>query len=245
MRLRQECGARVTNCAITFGSLPDQRARRLRELKASCAALGFRLVIAQPPYGFDDIHPDNRRDQPEEWAAKVRVMSAVLEKERPDVIFAPHAEDINVTHVGTHHLVVEALGDYLERTGRGPIPFVETEFWHEHSSPNLMIGVTPADESMLLMAAAEHGGEVRRNPYHLSHPGRMMDNVRRGAEMVVEAGGPAPDFAFAEIYRVAFMDGKKLAAPHPGGRMIGPAGKIDWQELIESFWPHSAARLKP
>jgi len=28
-----------------------------------------------------------------------------------------------------------------------------------------------------------------------------------------------------------------LVAPRPGGRVIGPAEKIDWQDLIESFWP--------
>jgi LmbE family N-acetylglucosaminyl deacetylase len=89
LRLRRECGASVTNCAITLGSITNQRARRLRELKASCAVLSFDLTVAKSPWGFDDVAPGNRKNHPEEWAAKVRVLSMVLEQERPDVVFAP------------------------------------------------------------------------------------------------------------------------------------------------------------
>jgi len=161
----------------------------------------------------------------------------VLEQERPDAVIAPHAEDFNTTHIGTHYLVADALGDYLERTGRGPLPFFETEFWHQNPIPNLMVGVSPEDEAILIMATAEHGGEVRRNPYHLRHPGRMIENVRLGAEVVGGQGGAAPDFPFAELYHLAFMAGKDLVAPRPGGRVIGPAEKIDLQDLVKSFWP--------
>lgn len=237
LRLVQECGARVTNCAITLGSNPRERARRLHELKASCAVLRFDLAVAHPAWGFDHVNLDNRKNQPEEWAAKVRALSEALEMERPDAVFAPHAEDFNSTHIGTHFLVTDALGEYLERMGRGPLPFIETEFWHQNSRPNLLVGLSPRDEATLIMATAEHSGEVRRNPYHLRHPGRMMDNVCRGAEVVGGQGGPAPDFPFAELYRMVFMDGRNQVEPRVGGRIIGPDEKIDWQELIESFWP--------
>lgn len=239
LRLRQECGAKVTNCAITLGSSPGQRARRLGELQASCAVLGFDLTISNPPLGFDQVSLDNRENQPEAWAAKVRMLSAILEREAPDAVFAPHAEDFNSTHIGTHHLVVDALGEYLERTGRGPMPVLETEFWHQNLQPNMLVGVSPEDEATLIMATAEHGGEVRRNPYHLRHPGRMMDNIRRGAEVVGGQGGAAPDFPFAELYRLVFMAGRNLIAPRPVGRTIGPREKIDWQDLIRSFWPEA------
>ena len=237
LRLGRECGAKVTNCAITLGSNPGQRARRLRELKAACLALGFDLTLASPPWGFDHINLDNRKNHPEEWGAKVRVLSQVLEQEKPDVVFAPHAVDFNTTHIGTHYLVLDALGDYLELTARGPIPVVETEYWHQNALLNLMVGVSPEDEAILIMATAEHGDEVRRNPYHLRHPARMIENVRLGAEVVGGQGGPAPDFAFAELYHWAFLAGKNLVAPRPGGRVIGPADKIDLQDLIKSFWP--------
>lgn len=237
LRLRRECGARVTNCAITLGSNASQRERRLGELKAACAALGFELNLVNPPGGFDHINLDNRTNHPEEWAAKVRVLSEALEREKPDVVVAPHSTDFNTTHIGTHYLAADALGDYLERTGRGSIPFIESEFWHQNPIPNLMVGVSPEDEAILVMAVAEHGDEVRRNPYHLRHLGRMIENVRLGAEVVGGQGGPAPDFPFAEIYHVAFMTGKNLLAPRPGGRVIGPAQKINLQDLIQTFLP--------
>jgi LmbE family N-acetylglucosaminyl deacetylase len=220
-----------------LGRKPSLRARRRRELKASCEALGFNWIVVKPRGGFDHVTLDNRENRPEEWADKVHVLSEVLEQEKPDAVFAPHAEDCNSTHIGTHFLVADAVGDYLERTGSGPLAFFETEFWHQIASPNLMVGVSPKDEAILIMATAEHGGEVRRNPYHLRHPGRMIENVRRGAEVVGGQGAAAPDFPFAEIYRLVFMAGKNWIAPRPGGRVIGPAEKIDWQDLIKGFWP--------
>ncbi|HXW12965.1 MAG TPA: PIG-L family deacetylase, partial [Terriglobia bacterium] len=207
LRLRRECGAEVTNFAITLGRKPGQRARRLREMRASCEVLGFNWVVVKPHGGFDHVDLDNRKNHPEEWADKVNLLSEVLEKERPDAVFAPHAEDCNSTHMGTHFLVADALGDYLERTGRGPLAYFETEYWHQNYCPNLMVGVSPEDEAILIMATAEHGGEVRRNPYHLRHPGRMIENVRRGAEVVGGQGAAAPDFPFAELYRLVFIAG--------------------------------------
>jgi LmbE family N-acetylglucosaminyl deacetylase len=239
LRLRREGGATVTNCAITLGSNVGERPRRLRELTAACAALGYNLVVANPPLGFDHINFDNRKNHPEEWAAKVRVLSEVLEREQPDVVFAPHAEDFNTTHIGTHYIAVDALGDYLERTGRGPLPLFETEFWHQNPRPNLMVGISPEDEAILIMATAEHGDEVRRNPYHLRHPAHMIENVRLGAEVVGGPGGAAPDFPFAELYHLTFVSGKNLLAPRPGGRIIGPAEKIDLQDLIKTFRPEA------
>ena len=45
-------------------------------------------------------------------------------------------------------------------------------------------------------------GEVARNAYHLRLPAWMIDNVRRGAELVGGQGGTAPRFAFATLYRL-------------------------------------------
>ena len=237
LRLRLEVGAQVTDCAITLGSNLAQRARRLRELEAACKTLGFGLVVAQQPSGFDRVNVATRNGTPAAWAEKVKTLSEILEREKPDVIFAPHTEDSNTTHVGTHYLTVDALGAYLERSGRGPIPLIETEFWHQNSQPNLMVGVSPEVEAILLMATAEHGGEVKRNPYHLRHVGRMMDNVRLGSETVGGQGGPAYAFPFAELYRVTFMKGKEWVAPKAGGRVIGPQEKIDFPNLLTAFRP--------
>lgn len=237
LRLRLETGAQVTDCAITFGSNLTQRARRLRELESACRVLGFELAIAQQPLGFDNVSLMNRTDRPKEWAEKVSVLARCFEQLQPDVVFAPHAEDWNKAHIGTHYLAFDALGTCLERSGRGPIPFIETEFWHENAQPNLMVGVSANVEAILVMATAEHGGEVSRNPYHVRHPARMIENVRLGAEVVGGQGGPAPAFPFAELYRVAFMKGRELIPPKPGGRIVGPAEKIDLAWMVEQFKP--------
>jgi hypothetical protein len=43
---------------------------------------------------------------------------------------------------------------------------------------------------------------VARNPYHLSLPAWMADNVRRGSELVGGQGAASPDFHFATLYRL-------------------------------------------
>ncbi|MBZ5542975.1 MAG: PIG-L family deacetylase [Acidobacteriia bacterium] len=237
LRLRREAGARVTDCAITFGSNLSQRARRRKELESACRVLGFDLVIPQRPAGFDNVNLKTRAGRPDEWAQKVETLSQTFAKLQPDVVFAPHAEDWNTTHIGAHYLAVDALGAYLERTRRDPLPFVETEFWHENSQADLMVGVSAETEAILVMATAEHGGEVLRNPYHVRHPARMIENVRLGAETVGGQGGPAPDFPFAELYRVTFMKGRQQVAPRPGGRIIGPKEKIDLDAILKAFRP--------
>ncbi len=245
LRLRLETGARVIDCAVTLGSDVGQRARRRRELESACRVLGFDLVVPVDPSGvgpsgFDNVNPRTRASRPEEWAAKVETLRAIFDREKPDVVFAPHAEDFNTTHIGTHFLVVEALTAHLERSGRGPLPFVETEFWHQLAEPNLLVGVTPEVLAILLMAAAEHAGEMARNPYHLRQPGRMMDNVRRGSEVVGGQGAAAQNFAFAELYRVTFIGGvrgRQVLAPRPGGRMLGPTESIDVAAIAAEFSP--------
>jgi len=237
LRLRLETGARVTDCAVTLGSNVGQRARRLRELESACCVLGYELVVPNHPSGFDHVNLDNRQNHPEEWAAKVQTLAEILEREVPDVVFAPHAEDGNTTHIGTHFLAVDALGAYLDRSGREPLPLIETEYWHQNARPNLMVGIAAEVEAILLVATAEHGGEVSRNPYHLRHLGRMMDNVRLGSEVVGGQGGPAYAFPFAELYRVMFMKGREQIAPRPGGRIVGPDERIEIASLVKQFWP--------
>jgi LmbE family N-acetylglucosaminyl deacetylase len=227
----------VTNSAITLGSNVGQRARRLRELESACRVLDFGLVVPRHPSGFDNVNPKTRAGRPDEWAEKVEILREILDREKPDVVFAPHAEDFNTTHIGTHYLAVEALGAHLKRSGRGPVLFIETEFWHELAAPNLMVGVSLEVETVLLVATAEHGGEVERNPYHLRHPGRMINNVRLGSEVVGGQGAAAYSFAFAELYRVNFMKDGEMIAPKSTGRVVGPTEAIHAAWLTAEFWP--------
>ena len=207
------------------------------KLESSCRVLGFEIVIPQEPRGFDRVSPETRSQRVGEWAEKVRILADCFEQLRPDVIFAPHAEDWHPAHIGTHFLVAEALGDYLARAGGEFIPLVETAYWHEHTQPNLMIGISPDVVATLVMATAEHGGEVRRNAYHLRLPSRLIENVRRGAETVGGQGIAAPGFPFAELYRVTFVTTKGVASPRPGGKIIAPDEQIDFDALLQAFRP--------
>ena len=115
------------------------------------------------------------------------------------MIFIPHEHDGHKTHIGTHFLVLDALKTL-------PAAFkchvVETEFWGQMTEPNLLVESGAKDVADLVAALACHVGEVRRNAYHARLPAWMIDNVRRGAELVGGQGGAAPDFTFATIYRL-------------------------------------------
>lgn len=236
-RLRLDSGARVTNVAITLGSNKGQRARRLGELESACRAAGFDLVVPQHPSGFDQVTELNRNEKAGEWWEKVNTLREIFDREEPQAVFAPHADDFNSTHVGTHLLVLDALREHLDRESRDPVLLIETEFWHQLERPNLMLGLTPELVAAQLVAIAEHGGEMARNPYHLLHPCRLMDNVRRGSEVVGGQGAAARDFPFAEIYKVGFISGRERIPAKLGGCIIEPAEKIDLEQLRSRFWP--------
>ncbi|HEX5483667.1 MAG TPA: hypothetical protein VFZ08_13675, partial [Terriglobia bacterium] len=187
--------------------------------------------------GFDRITEEARKGQPEEWKSKVETLREIFDREKPDAVLTPHGQDFNSTHVGTHSLVVEALGQHLDLSRRGPVLLIEAEFWHQIERPNLMVGLTPELVAAQLVGIAEHGDEMRRNPYHLLHPCRLMDNVRRGSEVVGGQGAKARDFAFAEIYNVAFMKGREVIPARPGGLIVEPKQKIDVAWLASQFEP--------
>jgi N-acetylglucosamine malate deacetylase 1 len=230
-----ESAVQVVNCAITLGKNLKERQRRASELRSACRVLGFGLAILGEE-GLNNVTLQNRLEHPEEWTAKVEALKEIFDREEPDVVLAPHAEDFHNTHIGTHYLVVDALGKHLLNSKQEPLPLIETEFWHELSAPNLMVEVPAEVVAIQIMATAEHGGEVSRNPYHLRLPARMMDNVRRGSEVVAGQGSPAQPFSFAELYRVTFMRGKEQVMPRPGGRMLGRDQKLDVAWLRSEFW---------
>lgn len=232
LRLLREAGASVTNVAITLGSDRAQQPRRLGEAQSACRALGFKLRVA----GFEAVSSANRREHPVGWRAKVDALRAIFDEEAPDAVLAPHADDFNTAHVGTHLLVQDALGEHLERSRRAPVLLVETEIWHQMERPNLMLGLAPDLVAAQMVGIAEHGGEMRRNPFHLLHPCRLMDNVRRGSEVVGGEGAAGRDFVFAEIYNIARMHGRERVAAPPRGVMIAPTQPFSLNWLAGQFW---------
>ena len=215
LRLKREARMNVINVAVTLGSNPRRRMARLRELKNACAFLGFDLLVAGRE-ALRDINLSSRRRRPSAWGESVKVIAAILDQSRPAVIFMPHANDGHGTHIGTHHLVMDALK-------RMPAGFhccvVETEYWGQMAEPNLLVEIGVNELADLVAALSLHRGEVKRNAYHARLPGWMMDNVRR-AEMVCQPGTRAPGFPFGAIYRVRWWKRRRLAEAWSGGRVL-------------------------
>jgi LmbE family N-acetylglucosaminyl deacetylase len=221
LRLLREKRMNVVNVAVTQGSRKDRQAARWEELRTACEFIGFGL-LATGPCGLEGINLKTRNGQPEAWAASVQVIAGLLREHRPAILLVPHAADWNSSHIGTHHLVMDAL-----RTLPGYAPWVvETEFWGAMTSPNLMVEISPRDVADLIGALSYHVGEVQRNPYHLRLPAWMQDNVRRGGEVVGGQGGVPPAFAFATLYRLNRWDGQALQPAHEGGRVAGAADDL-------------------
>jgi LmbE family N-acetylglucosaminyl deacetylase len=198
LRLLREARWDVVNVAVTQGSNRARQSERLAELRACCECIGFRLVQTAA-HGLEQVHVQTRQQEPALWAKSVATIAAILSEHQPRVILFPHDDDWNTTHIGTHHLVVEALKTLGDRFDCFT---VETEFWGAMKTPNLMVEISPRDLGDLITALTFHAGEVQRNPYHLTLPAWMIDNVRRGSEVAGGQGGSAPDFAFATLYRL-------------------------------------------
>ena len=199
LRLLREMKIKVINAAVTLGSRKDRQLERLEELKRACKFIGFDLVVLGER-GLEKINLKGRREDPENWARGVETVAKLIRDTQPQIIFMPHEADWNSTHMGTCHLVNDAMAT-LESTFGCRV--VETEFWAAMSSPNLMIESSVADVADIVAAISLHAGEVERNPYHLRLPAWMQDNVRRGGELVGGQGGEVPDFAFSTLYRVS------------------------------------------
>ena len=214
VRLMRQARMNVINVAVTLGSKKERQKERLLELQNACSYIGFGLVTAAPT-GLEKINLKTRQQDPAHWAGCVKVIKGLLGLHQPKVVFFPHAQDWNSTHIGTHYLVMDAL---KQMPASFTCYLVETEFWGAMTDPNLMVEVSVEDLADMIAATTFHVGEVKRNPYHLLLPPWMMDNVRRGGEVVQGQGGAAPDYAFAALYRlrkwnqgqaVKFFDGSR------------------------------------
>jgi len=219
LRLLREAKMNVINVAVTQGSKKERQTRRLAELQGACNYLGYGWQTTGPN-GLEKVTVKTRQSEPQLWAGMVKVISEILAKHQPRVILFPHERDWNGTHIGVYYLVTDALRQM-------PTIFecytVETEFWGAMDDPNLMTEVSAQDLADLVAATTFHVGEVKRNPYHLSLPAWMMDNVRRGAELVGGQGGAAPDFQFAALYRLRKWSRGRLMKYYEGGKQLPAA----------------------
>jgi LmbE family N-acetylglucosaminyl deacetylase len=219
LRLLREAKWNVVNVAVTLGSNRARQAARRRELQNACASLGFKLIVPGER-GLENINPAARAKNPAHWRSAVKTIAGILAEQKPRVIFLPHENDIHPAHVGAHWLVLDALKT-LPRNFACLV--VETEFWGQMAEPNLLVEIGAKDLADLIAALSLHAGEVKRNAYHARLPAWMLDNVRRGAELVGGRGAKAPDFAFAAIYRLQQWRDGKLQTVFTGGKFSSAA----------------------
>lgn len=217
LRLLRELKYEVINVAVTLGSRKDRRRERLAELKNACDYLGFGLAQTGDE-GLEKVTPAAREGDPELWRRSVARVAEIIASRRPPVVFFPHEADGNSTHVGTHLLVRDALG---RQDASFSCLTVETEFWHPMTGANLLVESSVPEVVDLVTALSFHVGEVRRNPYHLRLPAWMMDNVRRGGEMVGRQGGEPPAFTFGTIYRIRRWENLRFAEVLNAGKFLG------------------------
>jgi N-acetylglucosamine malate deacetylase 1 len=216
LRLLRESNFNVINVAVTLGSDKSRQAARQAELANCCQYLGFGLVQPQPN-GLEGINLKSRKLKAPQWTQSVKRIVEILTQHKPAIIFFPHSGDSNSTHIGTHHLVVDALS----RMNRNfTCLTVETEFWGAMANPNLMVEINEKLLSDMLIGLTFHVGEVQRNPFHLRLPAWMINNVRRGAELVGHQGGAAPNFTYATVYRLQRWRDGNFEKCVEGGRFL-------------------------
>jgi LmbE family N-acetylglucosaminyl deacetylase len=192
LRLMNEYQAEVFNIAVTLGSNKQRQAARVKELTKACNYLKFENKILS-----------------DSWPKKSSELKAILKSYAPDLIIAPHLKDQHPTHIKTGELLKKVLPKLGKKFS---CVIAWSEFWGMNSKANLLLEVPLNIVSAQMKALTYHVGEVERNPYHLRLPGWMMDNVRRGAELVKAPGAEAPRFAFGCLYQVQFFSEGKLKA---------------------------------
>jgi LmbE family N-acetylglucosaminyl deacetylase len=222
LRFRREMNYRVCVVAVTQGSRVDRQEARLQEMYGACHYLGFELITTRQN-GLASINLKTKSSNPDGWASSVETIAQIISYHRPSIIVMPHDGDWNITHIGTHHLVVDALKTL------GPAftcRIVESEFWRAMGDPNLMIESSPKEVADLVAAISFHKGEVSRNPYHLTLPSWLSDNVRRGGELIGGQGEATPSFHFATLYKVRDWVRGGFENCLKAGRIIGTGGDL-------------------
>lgn len=191
LRLLKENNAHVINVAVTLGSKKERQKSRLNELEKACTFLEFELVVL-----------------PDDWKEKLKELKSLIQKYQPQMILAPHVEDHHPTHIKTGKLLIQALKSIKFNS-----LIVWTEFWGQLKKPNLLVEVPQEIVEEQMKALEFHEGEISRNPYHLRLPAWMMDNVRRGAEVVGSTGQESPQYPFGIIYQLQVFKKGKLTSP--------------------------------
>lgn len=214
LRLMHENNAHIINVAVTMGSNKKRQKPRLKELQNACELLEMDLDVLS-----------------EDWNQKAKELKSLIAKYQPQLILAPHLNDHHPAHIKTGKLLQKVL-----KTSKITTLVAWTEFWGTMTKPNCLIEVPEEILELQMKALVMHEGEVSRNPYHLRLPAWMMDNVRRGGEIIDNTGGEAPQMAFGVIYHLQLFKNAKLTdvkLPTPFLSSLADLGQI-FNEILEA-----------
>ncbi len=214
LRLMHENNAHIINVAVTLGSKKVRQKARLKELQNACEFLEMDLDILS-----------------ENWSTKAKELKALIQKYQPQLILAPHLKDHHPTHIKTGKLLEKVL-----KTSKTNTLVAWTEFWGAMEKPNCLVEVPNEILELQMKALVMHAGEVSRNPYHLRLPAWMMDNVRRGGEIISNVGGEVPQMPFGVIYHLQLNKKGKFTnvkLPTPFLTSLADLGQI-FNEILEA-----------
>jgi LmbE family N-acetylglucosaminyl deacetylase len=192
LRLMHENNAHLVNVAVTLGSNQARKSARKKELSEACELLEMENIFLS-----------------EEWGKKLTELKMLLQKYQPQLIIAPHDKDSHPTHIKTGKLLHRALSSLKSQTTL----VAWSEFWGQIEKPNLLVEAPTEIVDIQMRALEKHAGEIKRNPYHLRLPAWMMDNVRRGSEIIGGQGTSAPQIAFGVIYKIQVCKKGKFSTP--------------------------------
>lgn len=179
LRLLKENNAHVVNVAVTLGSDKTRQKARLKELESACELLDIELAVLA-----------------DDWTKKRKELKSLIGKYQPHIILAPHIKDRHPTHIKTGQLLRKSIDTKTNCI------VAWTEFWGQLEKPNMLLEVPEELLALQMEALTCHVGEVERNPYHLRLPGWMMDNVRRGSEIIAGKGTASPNIPFGVLYQL-------------------------------------------
>ncbi len=191
LRLREEAKAEVGVLPFSYGSNLSRREPRRRELFEALQVLGFELYDFREEGSLDEL--------------KEVEIGEALARTQPDLVIAPHREDAHPTHIRCSDALGRALRRHVNQRG-APVLLLESEYWHPLRDPNLKVVLSSATVARMGEALLRHAGEVARNPYHLTLPAWLMDQERRGSEILQGMGTQlAGRVVFSQLYRMSLI----------------------------------------
>ena len=215
----------VLNLACSLGR-PEDRRRRLAELREAGGRLGFTTTVMEPParIGWDD-----------DLDAAVRAVDEAVAEQisahHPDVVISPHLAD---GHHG-HEAVARGVRTSLERSASGPVWWAYG-IWCDLPRPTAF---APYDDTVLARvthALAAYERENARSHYDQMYPARAVVNRTLGSERVFGFGtATASEEPYADLFTELRhgASGWQLAAPRLFDAAAPletdwPPGSVDW-----------------